>query len=71
MPTDEQVLQLWEAMQTHLYRMLMAETLDAIGLFESLVNDDLLRPNALKHSEIYQRSTYSKGLIEFITKIKV
>ena len=71
MPTDEQVLQLWEAMQTHLYRMLLAETLDVIGLFESLLNDDLLRANGLKHSEIYQRSPYCKGLIEFITKLKV
>ena len=71
MPTDEQVLQLWEAMQTHLYRMLLAETLDVIGLFESLLNDDLLRVNGLKHSEIYQRSPYCKGLIEFITKLKV
>ena len=71
MPSEEQVLQLWESMRAHIYRMQIAETLDVIGLFESILDKDLLVPNLHKHSEIYQRSSYAKALIEFVTKLNI
>jgi len=71
MPNEEQVIQLWESMRTHIYRMQLAETLDVVGFFEALLDKDLLTANIHKHSEIYQRSTYARGLIEFVTKLKV
>ena len=71
MPSEEQVLQLWESMRAHIYRMQIAETLDVIGLFESILDKDLLVPNLHKHSEIYQRSPYAKALIEFVTKLNI
>ena len=71
MPSEEQVLQLWESMRTHIYRMQLAETLDVIGLFESILDKDLLMPNLHKHSEIYQRSVFAKTLIEFVTKLNI
>jgi hypothetical protein len=71
MPNEEQVVQLWESMRNHIYRMQLAETLDVIGFFEALLDKDLLTANIHKHSEIYQRSAYARGLIEFVTKLKV
>jgi hypothetical protein len=71
MPSEDQVLQLWESMRAHIYRMQIAETLDVIGLFESILDKDLLVPNLHKHSEIYQRSPYAKALIEFVTKLNI
>ena len=46
-------MQLWEAMRLAIYRLLLAETLDVIGVFESVLDRDLLQKQALKHSEIY------------------
>jgi hypothetical protein len=71
MPTEEQVVQLWEAMRVHVYRMQLAETLDVIGLFESLLDKDLLRPYLMRHSEIYQQLPQAKALLEFVTKLKI
>jgi hypothetical protein len=71
MPNEEQVVQLWESMRNPIYRMQLAETLDVIGFFEALLDKDLLTANIHKHSEIYQRSAYARGLIEFVTKLKV
>ncbi len=71
MPTEEQVLQLWEAMRGHIYRLLLAETLDVVGLFESILNKDLLQKDILKHSAVFQASPYARPLIEFATKLKI
>ncbi len=71
MPNEDLVVQLWDSMRTHIYRMQLAETLDVIGFFEALLDKDLLTANSHKHSEIYQRSAYARSLIEFVTKLKV
>lgn len=71
LPTEDVVTQLYDAMKIHINRMLIAETLDLIGVFESLTNKDLLLPGALKHSQIYEMSPYARGLLEFVTKLKI
>jgi hypothetical protein len=71
MPTEDQILALWEAMRAHIYKLLIAETLDVIGVFETMVERDLLKKDVLKHSQIYEMSPYSKALIEFVTKLKI
>ena len=47
------------------------ETLDVIGVFESILDKDLLKTGALKHSEIYSATPVAKELIQFVTKLKV
>lgn len=71
MPTEEQIAQLWEAMRMHLHRVQIAETLDIVGVFESILDKDLLKPGVVRHSEIYELSPMSKPLIEFVTKLKI
>jgi hypothetical protein len=71
MPTEVVVAQLWEVMRAHILRLLIAETLDIVGVFESVLDKDLLKEDALKPNEIFQRSHFSRMLIEFITKLKV
>ncbi len=70
-PTEEGIAQLWDAMRLHVHRLLIAETLDVIGVFESMLERDLLKPGALKHSQIYEMSPNTRGLIDFVTKLKV
>jgi len=71
MPTEDAIGQLWDAMRVHVYRLLVAESLDVIGLFESIVDRDLLKPGTMKHSQIYELTPYAKGLMEFVTKLKI
>lgn len=71
MPTEDMVQQLWDAMRVHVQRLLIAETLDVIGVFESILDRDLLKPGVLKHSQIYEMSPFAKGLIEFVTKLQI
>lgn len=71
MPTEEQVNQLWDAMRQHIYKVQLAETLDVVGVFEALIDKDLLKPQALRHSQIYELSPFAKSLIEFVTKLKI
>lgn len=69
--SEEQVAQLWDAMQLHLYRLLVAETLDVIGIFEAILDQNLLRKNAMKHSELYRLSPFAKPMMEFVTKLRL
>jgi hypothetical protein len=71
MPTEDSVVQLCAAMREHVYRLLIAETLDVVGVFESILGKDLLKPGSLKHSEIYSLSPFAKSLIDFVTKLKI
>jgi tetratricopeptide (TPR) repeat protein len=71
MPTEEQIGQLWDAMRMHLHRVQIAETLDIVGVFESILDKDLLKSGVVRHSEIYELSPMSKPLIEFVTKLNI
>ena len=68
-PRPEVLNQLWFAMQTHVYMVILAETLDLVGLLESIVDKDLLEANALQPGEILRISPYPQHLIDFVTKI--
>lgn len=68
---EEKITQLWDAMTMQLHRLQIAETLDIIGVFESILDKDLLKPGIVRHSEIYDLSPLTKPLIEFVTKLKI
>lgn len=71
LPTQEQLTQLWEVLELHLYRLQLAETLDIIGVLEAITNKDFLIPGALRHSQIYDLSPLIRPLLEFITSLKI
>lgn len=71
LPTEDQLLQIWEAMRQHVYRLLIAETLDLVGIFEMMMQKDLTAPNALKHSDIFKSLPAGRSLIEFATRLKL
>ncbi len=70
-PQYDSFIKLWDAMNEHLCRLIMAETLDIIGMFETLTDRDLTAAGALKPGEILQLSPLAPGLFDFLTKLKV
>jgi tetratricopeptide (TPR) repeat protein len=71
LPTEDKVLALHSAMRDHLYRLALAETLDLVGIFETITNRDLTKPSATKHSEIFELAPGLANLIKFITKLNL
>jgi hypothetical protein len=71
LPTEEQLNQVWDGMRQHLLRLMLAETLDVVGIVETLLAKDVTRPNAMKHSEVFAASPQAKALLEFATKLRV
>ena len=71
MPTEAQVSGLWFAMQEHVFKLILSETLDVVGLLEAILSKDLTAPGALKSKEILARSPYAKSLLSFATKLVV
>jgi hypothetical protein len=61
--------QLRWAMKEQVYRVILTETLDVIGLLSSLTNRPLFEAGALKANEIRKLSSYSQSLLTFCTKI--
>lgn len=70
-PTEAQVGALWFAMQDHIFKLILSETLDLIGLLEAITSKDLTKSNSLKSKEIFKTSPYAKGLLEFSTKLVI
>ena len=70
-PTEAQVSGLWFAMQEHVFKLILSETLDVVGLLEAILSKDLTAPGALKSKEILARSPYAKSLLSFATKLVV
>jgi tetratricopeptide (TPR) repeat protein len=68
-PTEAQVAGLWFAMQEHVYKLILSETLDLIGLFEAILKRDLTKSNTLKLNEIFGLTPYAKSLLGFSTKL--
>ncbi len=70
-PTEAQVSGLWFAMQEHIFKLILSETLDVVGLLEAILSKDLTVPGALKLKEILVKSPYTKSLLLFATKLVV
>jgi hypothetical protein len=70
-PTEAQVLALWFAMQEHIFKLILSETLDVVGLLEAILSKDLTTPGSLKPNEIISKSPYAKSLLLFATKLVV
>jgi len=64
-------LKTYFAMQTHLYRIAAAETLDVVGLLEALTSLDLLETPGLTLLDIFKSSPYFQPLFKFILQLKV
>lgn len=71
MPKVEALNQLWFAMQSQVYLIVLAETLDLVGSLESIVNRDFLEPDALQPGEIIRLNPYAQVLIHFMTKVNI
>ena len=70
-PQYDHFIKLWDAMNEHLCRLIVAETLDVVGMFETLTDRDLTAPGSLKQGEILQLTPLAPGLFDFISKLKV
>ena len=71
LPTEDKVLALHSAMQDHLYRLALAETLDVVGIFEMITNKDLTKSGVTRHSEIFELAPGLANLIKFVTKLNL
>ena len=69
-PQYDAMVRVWDAMHQHLFRLLLAETLDMVGLFEMLTDRDLTSQGVLKPGEILQLSPHAGALIEFATRLR-
>ncbi len=67
---EAELVRLVQDMQAHTYRLLLAETLDVVGLFESICDLDLL-DQKLDAKAIVTKSPHVAGLLEFITQMKL
>lgn len=64
--------QLWQQMDDYIYSLILSETLDIVGLVESITEKDLIsQGNELSPGEILQFSPHIKILFDFATKLKV
>ncbi len=70
-PTEAQVSALWFAMQEHIFKLILSETLDVVGLLEAILSKDLIVSGSLKPKEIISKSPYAKSLLVFATKLVV
>ena len=70
MPTANQIHEVTNVMRMQIYRLILCETLDVIGLMEAIVDRDLLK-NPPRHSEIFQLSSLALPLLEFVNRIKI
>ena len=68
---EEQTAKIWDAMFMQLHRLQLTRTLDVIGVFEAILDRDLLLPGSVRHSEIFELSPITKPLIDFVTKLKI
>lgn len=57
-------------MKNHIYKILIAETLDIIGVFESITTTNLLQQNLSLYS-ILEISPYFKNLLKYATQLKL
>jgi hypothetical protein len=71
MPSLANVQALFHAMDDHLNRLVLCETLDVIGLFESISKKDLLKVDKYKPGEIFELHSDFGNLLRFMTKLKL
>lgn len=69
--SPEHMVTLWTTLHEHIYRLLLAETLDVVGLFEAITGKDYLEEKKLKPLEIFNESPFIAGLIEYLTHLKL
>ena len=69
--TEGQLLELWHTMRSHTHRLLLTETLDLVGLLESILDRDLLEPGRLGVNELLSLSPDVRQLVEFAVTLKL
>ncbi len=67
---DQQLYALWRAMRLYTRCMMIAETLDLVGTFESITGRDFLQ-NKLKPGEAETLFTDAKFLLDLVTQLSV
>jgi hypothetical protein len=67
----ESMSALWLAMNEHIYRLLLAETLDVVGIFEGIAGKDFVEGKRMKPLEVIDQSPYFSALLDYITYLKL
>lgn len=65
-----ELLTTYYAMQSHIHRIVVAETLDVVGMVEYLCVIDLLASNRVKIDDLFKASIYFQPLIKFSLQMK-
>jgi len=66
-----EVERLWKMMRRHILRLQLAETLDLVGLAESIISEDIVDKGELAKGEILSKHDCLEDLIVFSTKLKL
>jgi hypothetical protein len=71
MPSERDLGELLLAMREHIYMLLLAETLDVVGVFEAILDKDLTVPGATGFGDVFELTKVARNLLEFMTKMKI
>ena len=71
MPNRANIQLLFHAMDDHLNRLVLCETLDVIGLFESISKKDFLKVDKYKSGDIFAINSDFGNLLRFMTKLNL
>jgi hypothetical protein len=69
--TAREIVGVQEAMREHILKLQLAETLDVVGVFESITGKDLMAKLSLKPNEILSHSPKLSSLLDFVTTLKI
>ena len=67
---QSELLTTFYAMQSHIHRIVVAETLDIVGMVEYLCTIDLLASNRVAIDDLFKASIYFQPLIKFSLQMK-
>jgi hypothetical protein len=67
---QSELLTTYYAMQSHIHRIVVAETLDIVGMVEYLCTIDLLASNRVAIDDLFKASIYFQPLIKFSLQMK-
>jgi hypothetical protein len=57
-------------MQSHLYRIVVSETLDIIGLLECITGFDLTAGQLISLADLFKSSPYFQPLFKFVLQLQ-